>query len=110
KIKRRSNPERAKYAGVISAVARSAWIFRAWRLAVIFRAVGSTLILRFRLLAAADAGGLNLHELDQRVHVLLRQVESGHANLFVLLEERCCDRIFLLNQFVRLGNDAVEPG
>src|ERR1041385_124722 len=67
------------------------------------------LILRSRLLAVADAGALNLHVLDQRLHIRVRQPQSRHPNLPVLLEQRCSDRIFLLDQLIRLGNDPREP-
>ena len=66
-------------------------------------------VLRSRLLSLTKADGLRLHVLDQRVHICLGQTEPGHPNLLVFLEQRQCDRIFVRNQFVRLGNDPGEP-
>jgi len=68
------------------------------------------LVLRSDFFAVTETRSLSLHELDQRVHVQLRQVQPGHLNLLVLLEQRGRDRIFLVNQFVRLTNHSAEPG
>src|SRR6185437_409850 len=67
------------------------------------------LVLRSDFFAVTETRGLSLHELDQRVHVQLGQVQSRHLNLPVLLKQRGRDRIFLVNQFVRLTNHSAEP-